>query len=106
VSSKPWEVQPSPWENLKNQIYLGSLDFVDEMQCKLDPEQSLKDIPRLQKQAPIKPLHYYQQKYTSRNEAMARAYLAGHYTLKEVGRYFGVSYATVSRAIKDVESVL
>lgn len=31
---------------------------------------------------------------------MARAYLAGHYTLKEVGKYFGVSYATVSRSVK------
>ena len=40
--------QPSPWEKLKNQIYLGSPEFVEDMQCKLDPEQSLKDIPKLQ----------------------------------------------------------
>jgi REP element-mobilizing transposase RayT len=95
--------QPSPWENLKNQIYLGSSEFVEEMQCKLEPKHSLKDIPRLQKQAAIKPLTYYQQRYDSRNEAMAKAYLAGHYTLKEVGRHFGVSYATVSRALKGIE---
>lgn len=31
---------------------------------------------------------------------MAEAYRSGHYTLKEVGDYFGVSYATVSRALK------
>jgi REP element-mobilizing transposase RayT len=95
--------QPSPWENIKNQIYLGSSEFVEDMQCKLDPDQSLKDIPRLQKQGAMKSLCYYQDKYSLKNEAMARAYLAGHYTLKEVGKYFGVSYATVSRSVKKIE---
>ena len=95
--------QPSPWENLKNQIYLGSSEFVEEMQCKLEPDHSLNDIPKKQKQAAIKPLGYYQQRYPSRNEAMAKAYLAGHYTLKQVGQHFGVSYATVSRAVKEIE---
>ena len=28
---------------------------------------------------------------------MAKAYLSDHYTFAEVGRHFGVSYATVSR---------
>ncbi|MDX8400228.1 MAG: transposase [Gallionellaceae bacterium] len=46
--------QPSPWKKLKNQIFLGDEDFVNEMQCKLRPEQSLKDIPKKQKQAAIK----------------------------------------------------
>ncbi len=95
--------QPSPWESLKNQIYLGSSAFVDEMQCKLEPDHLLNDIPKKQKQAAIKPLGYYQQRYPSRSEAMAKAYLAGHYTLKEVGQHFGVSYATVSRAVKEIE---
>ena len=40
---------------------------------------------------------------TVRDEAMAYAYLSGHYTLAEVGNWFGVSYATVSRAVKAVE---
>jgi len=29
--------QPSPWEQLKNQIYLGTDQFVEDMQCKIDP---------------------------------------------------------------------
>lgn len=95
--------QPSPWENLKNQIYLGSAEFVEEMQSKIDPEILLNEIPKLQKQASIKPLTYYQQRYPVRKEAMAKAYLDGHYTLREVGQYFGVSYATVSRALKAFE---
>ena len=95
--------QPSPWQQLKNQIYLGDDDFVNNMQCKIDPEQSLKDIPKKQKQAPVKPLAYFAERYKSRNESMAHAYLSGHYTLTQVGEYFDVSYATVSRAVKQIE---
>ncbi len=95
--------QPSPWKSLKNQIYLGSNQFVDDMQCKLDPEQSLNDIPKKQKQSPPKLLSYFEKCYSIRDEAMAFAYLSGHYTLSEVGEWFGVSYATVSRAVKSYE---
>ena len=95
---------PSPWTQLKNQIYLGDDAFIEDMQCQLDPEQSLKDIPKKQKQAPVKPLAWFESRYTSRDERMAQAYLSGHYTLEEVGEHFGVSYATVSRAVKWFES--
>ena len=97
--------QPSPWQQLKNQIYLGNDDFVNDMQCKIDPKQSLQDIPKKQKQAPVKPLAYFTERYKTRNKSMAHAYLSGHYTLAQVGKYFGVSYATVSRAVKLVEKV-
>ncbi len=95
--------QPSPWQKLKNQIYLGDDEFVNDMQRKLDPAQSLKDIPKKQKQAPVKPLAYFSERYTGRDEGMAQAYLSGHYTLAQVGVHFGVSYATVSRAVKLAE---
>jgi len=95
--------QPSPWESLKNQIYLGSDNFVVDMLTKLDPEQSLKDIPKTHTQSPPKPLSYFEKRYSTRDEAMSFAYLSGHYTLTEVGEWFGVSYATVSRAVKFFE---
>ena len=92
--------QPSPWEFLKNQIYPGSDQFVEKMQCRINPEQSLADTPKLQMQSPPKPLLYYQDAYDDRNQAMAVAYRSGRYTLEQVGQQFGVSYATVSRAVK------
>ena len=95
--------QPSPWDSLKNQIYLGSDRFVEQMQSQLDPDQSLDGIPKPQKQAPPKPVEYYKKAYPERNRAMAEAYLSGHYTLTEVGGAFGVSYATVSRAVKGLD---
>ena len=92
--------QPCPWLSLKNQIFLGSDQFVELMQTNIDASQSLLDIPKPQKLKPAKPLKYYQDLPTPRNEALARAYLSGHYTLTEVGNAFAVSYATVSRAVK------
>ena len=95
--------QPAPWQQLKNQIYLGDDDFVEDMQCKLDPGQSLKDIPKKQKQSAVKPLSYYAERYKERDKSMAHAYRSGHYTLEQVGAHFGVSYATVSRAVRALE---
>lgn len=95
--------QPSPWQQLKNQIYLGNDDFVHDMQRKLNPEQSLKDIPKKQKQSPVKPLSYFVDRDKTRDESMVQAYWSGHYTLTQVGEHFGVSYATVSRAVKRAE---
>ena len=37
---------------------------------------------------------------------MAKAYLNGDYALSNVGEYFDVSYATVSRAVKSYEGEL
>jgi len=96
--------QPSPWESLKNQVYLGSDQFVDDMLSQLDPEQSLLDIPKPQKLQSPKPLAYYKDKYEDESEAMVIAYLSGHYTLSEVGEQFQVSHSTVSRAVKAYET--
>lgn len=95
--------QPSPWQKLKNQIYLGDDKFIEDMQCKMSPDQSLKDIPKKQKRAPIKPLSYFSERHKTRDEGMVQAYLSGHYTLEQVGEHFGVSYATVSRAVRLAE---
>lgn len=97
------KIQPSPWASLKNQVYLGSDEFVEDMLDKLNPKQSLADIPKRQKRRPAKPLTYYQDQYSDRTRAMASAYLSGQYTLTQVGQQFGVSCATVSRAVKTYE---
>ncbi|MDH5232831.1 MAG: transposase [Gammaproteobacteria bacterium] len=98
--------QPSPWKKLINQIYLGSDEFVEEMQEKIEPDQSLADIPKPQKQSPPKPIAYYEKQASTRNDAMAEAYHSGHYTLQAIGTHFGCSYATVSRAVKAYEQTL
>ncbi len=95
--------QPAPWRVLKNQIYLGSDQFIEDMQSKLNPNQSLLDIPKRQKQSPPKTIEIFKTNYPDRKEGMARAYLSGHYSLSEIGHVFGVSYVTVSRAVRKFE---
>ncbi len=70
------------------------------MQWKIDPEQQLDDIPKPQKQSPPKPLTFYKQKYTNKKQAMAEAYMSGHFTLKTIGNFFSVGQSTVSRALR------
>jgi hypothetical protein len=38
------------------------------MLSELDPDQSLQDIPKSQKQSPPKPLSYYEGKYSEKSE--------------------------------------
>jgi REP element-mobilizing transposase RayT len=94
----------SPWLGLKNQIFLGSDRFVEAAQKKLGENCSLEDVPKAQRSAQQKPLSFYADNFPKK-EAMAKAYLSGHYTLTQVGEHFGVSYATVSRATKALENV-
>ncbi|CAH1190077.1 hypothetical protein NTGBS_1130002 [Candidatus Nitrotoga sp. BS] len=69
---------------MKNHIFQGDDDFVNNMQGKLNPAQSLNDIPKKQKQAPIKPLNYFAERYQTRDQSLSQAYRIGHYTLAQV----------------------
>lgn len=54
------------------------------MQAGVSSEQSLDEIPRMQRRLSARPL----------------AYLSGDYTMKAIADEFGVHYTTVSRAAK------
>lgn len=45
-------------------------------------------------------MSYFADRYKTRDESLVQAYWSGHYTLAQVGEHFGVSYATVNRAVK------
>jgi len=90
----------SIWEDLKKQIYLGSDDFIEKVQELKKEERDLSDFP-LEQVSPVREeLSYYRFHFNNPREGMARAYLEGRYTLKEIGRAFGVHATTVSRVVK------
>jgi DNA-directed RNA polymerase specialized sigma subunit len=91
---------PSIWDSLKNQIFLGSDEFINQKQEHINKKASLNDVPRLQKGKLPKPLEFYHEKYSDQNQAIVKAYLSGGYTLKEIGHYFGKHYSTISRIVK------
>ncbi len=94
---------PPVWDDLRQQIYLGSDDFVDKHQKLISRKQDLDDIPALQKRAMPKPISYYQKKYKNEKQAITQAFLSGGYTLKEIGDYYGKHYTTISRIVKQNE---
>ena len=95
--------QPSPWQDLKNQVYLGSGRFVSEVQERIDAPELLSEIPASQRRAVPKPIEHYISKAPNRDSAIVAAYSCGGYTLKEVGQHFGLSYSRVSRIVKRVK---
>jgi len=60
----------SPWESLKNQVYLGDEKFVKEMQRLIEPDKSLDEIPKNQKRKMARALEEYDKRANTRNEAI------------------------------------
>ncbi len=96
--------QPSPWQALRNQVFLGDEHFVEAMQSLIDGEKELSEIPSTQRRPVAKPISEYEASSASRNSAIVNAYRSGGYTLKELGEYFGLHYSTVSGIIKNNKS--
>jgi len=92
--------QPSPWEQLKNQIFLGDEQFVEGMQSKINEDQQLSEIPKAQRRKVAKPLSYYSDKYKDRDQGVCVAYQSGVYSMREVGEHFGLHGSSVSKIIK------
>jgi hypothetical protein len=90
--------QGSPWRDLKQQIYLGDVRFVERMQGRLEDTTSLDEVPRTQRRAPAKTLDHYARTH-DRDAAITAAYLDGAYTMKAIGDHFGLHYSMVSRIV-------
>jgi hypothetical protein len=95
--------QPSIWTELKQQIYLGDEKFVTHMQRLGLTDDDLSEIPIAQRRKPPNPLSDYVKQAANPKQAMAAAYLAGDYSMKEIANFFGVHYSTVSRAVRQYE---
>ena len=91
--------QPSPWEDLKNQIYLGSEAFVDEMQRKIKTNRRISEIPKTHRRPVARPLTWYFQKHLDRDSAVFEAFRSGGYSMREIGDHLGLHYSTISRIV-------
>ena len=98
--------QPSPWEELKNQIFLGSERFVEEMQRQVDGNRPLSEIPKTQRRPVARPLAWYSQQHRVRDRAIFEAFRSGGYSMREIGDHVGLHYSTISRIISLTEAQL
>ena len=87
---------PDPTASARHQLYLGDDDFVEKAAAKAG--RLTREHPR--RQRAVKSLAGYAKAYADRDEAMAAAYASTAYTLAEIGAYFGLHYATVSRIVR------
>ena len=98
------------WEDLRHQVFLGSDAFVEAMREEAKEAAAargnLAEIPRAQWQTPPPPLENYEEQATTRDEAMAKAYLSGRYSQAAIAAYFKVHYSSVSRAVRRYEQSL
>jgi len=96
--------QLSPWEHLKNQVYLGSDRFVEQMQGHLEPGRDLSEVPLGQRRGTVLALKEYERLSGCRDEAIVSAYASGGYTMKEIGEHFGLHYSRVSRLVREPQA--
>lgn len=91
--------QPSPWEELKNQIYLGSDSFVQRMQGRIDANRRSSEIPKTQRRPVVQPLTWYFRAHPDRDTAIVEAFRSGGYRMREIGDHVGLHYSRISRII-------
>jgi putative transposase len=94
---------PSPLSELKNQVYLGSKQFVEDALGKLDPNRKIREVPRVQVLVAKRPLEHFENIYIGADLTMVIAYLSEHYTLEELGAHYVKGRSTVSRRVKAYE---
>ena len=98
---------PPVWTELKQQIYIGSDQFVESMLKKvIQDKKCVEDVPLMQHRKLPKMLEEYCNQSNSRNEAIRVAFSSGGYTMKQIGSYFGLHYTSVSRIINSTKRIL
>lgn len=92
----------NPWTDLKHQIYLGSDDFISKVASFVDTTVDLTEIPSAHVPDLTKSLtiEEYERMSSNRDEGIYRSYNSGMYSMKEIGKYFGLHYSRISRIIK------
>lgn len=91
--------QPRPWEKLQGQLFLGSESFIAGLQGALDADVEHREIPSIQRRPIPQSLDQIPRQH-ERDEAIARAYASGGYSLKQIGDHSGLHYSRVSRIVK------
>lgn len=88
----------NPLKAVSHQLILGDEQFIADHGGR-HGAADMRAVPKVQRRVTAQPLEYYFATYSSRDEAMARAYQSTAFTMAEIARHIGVGYSTVSRAV-------
>jgi len=95
---------PSPWNEVRGQLILGSGEFLKEMKPLLEEKAELAEIPRVQRFAHRPPLNRLfpmskREGREKRNRTIRNAHLKHGYSLTEIARHLGFHYTTISKIV-------
>jgi hypothetical protein len=65
---------PSLWDDLKQQVLLGSDEFIERMQEKIDQAKGLSEVPMAQRRPKPASMKHYEKMAANRNIAIFNAY--------------------------------
>ncbi len=89
----------APWVSLRNQIFLGSEDFIERMGEQTSICGDSGEIPFAQRRGRRPTLAELVAATGQRDEAIRMAWHGGGYSLREIGAWFGLHYSRVSRIV-------
>jgi hypothetical protein len=93
---------PSPWQQLKGQVFLGDDGFVEKMQKQLGKQQREDvQIPVAHRRPPPPTLQQIESTAANRNSAILRAHGTGAYSYQQIAAHFGVHFTTVGRIVRE-----
>jgi REP element-mobilizing transposase RayT len=81
----------------------GRPDFVEaalSFGCESTMGADLTEVPLANRRPPPPSLPEFDQRFSDRNEAMARAYASGGFSMRAIGMHFGVHRTTVAKAVR------
>jgi len=90
----------SPWEYVKQQVFLGSDAFVEAMQRKVPRHRDLREVPQAKPRPLPQSLPEFERANPDRDQAIRAAYASGGYTMREIGDYFGLHQSRISKIIR------
>lgn len=94
-------VKESPWKELKGQIFLGRVEFIDRLKEIIKKVDGVKEIPRVQRYVNRPGLSeiFKVRGKLKRDESIYKAHVGFGYSLKEIADYLDLHYTTVSKVI-------
>lgn len=90
---------PPVWDGLTGQVWLGTPEWIARTKELIAAPELLHEVPRVQRFAPPS-LAAIAAAHTDRAAAMRTAHATGCWSLRAIGRHFGVHESTVSRAVR------
>jgi REP element-mobilizing transposase RayT len=92
---------PSPWQDLKGQVFLGDARFVEKMQARMDKQQRADvQIPIAHRRPPAPTLAQIEKRSSDRNTAIVKAHATGAYSYQQLAEHFGIHFTTVGKVVR------